>query len=96
MHRHPRGRVHSKMPSVPATLKLKCMHRRCADDAFADPAVASESPTVAKGESASRVGESASHVDESPPPSQNLVDISEGKERHVPYRDSKLTFLLKV
>ncbi|KAJ7535310.1 hypothetical protein O6H91_12G027300 [Diphasiastrum complanatum] len=24
-----------------------------------------------------------------------LVDISEGKERHVPYRDSKLTFLLK-
>lgn len=27
---------------------------------------------------------------------QALVDISEGKIRHVPYRDSKLTFLLKA
>ena len=24
-----------------------------------------------------------------------LVDVAEGKERHVPYRDSKLTYLLK-
>ena len=27
---------------------------------------------------------------------QALVEIAEGKIRHVPYRDSKLTFLLKV
>ena len=26
---------------------------------------------------------------------KSLVDINEGKERHIPYRDSKLTFLLK-
>lgn len=25
-----------------------------------------------------------------------LVDIANGKQRHVPYRDSKLTFLLQV
>jgi hypothetical protein len=25
-----------------------------------------------------------------------LVDITHGKQRHVPYRDSKLTFLLRV
>ena len=25
-----------------------------------------------------------------------LVDVSNGKSRHVPYRDSKLTFLLRV
>ena len=26
---------------------------------------------------------------------KSLVDINEGRERHIPYRDSKLTFLLK-
>ena len=26
----------------------------------------------------------------------SLVDIANGKQRHVPYRDSKLTFLLHV
>jgi hypothetical protein len=25
-----------------------------------------------------------------------LVDVANGKQRHVPYRDSKLTFLLQV
>jgi hypothetical protein len=25
-----------------------------------------------------------------------LVDVADGKDRHVPYRDSKLTFLLKA
>ena len=26
----------------------------------------------------------------------SLVDVSKGKSRHIPYRDSKLTFLLRV
>jgi hypothetical protein len=25
-----------------------------------------------------------------------LVDVSRGHDRHIPYRDSKLTFLLRV
>lgn len=25
-----------------------------------------------------------------------LVDVAQGKQRHVPYRDSRLTFLLQV